>query len=1494
MSKQDDFNIVQRAVSKGLITNEQLQKAIQFQKANQQFTLLQILLNYKQLTTQSIQQLVNETKLGQSTQQNPQPKFSQSGFSQFKQKNHFLHYEIKDKLGQGGMGVVYKAIDTKLRRVVALKLMLHNDSPKAAKRFIREASVTARLKHPNIVDVLEYGDKPYCFFTMEYIEGTTFKDFLRQDEIELSQHIQIIQKMATALFEVHSQGVVHRDIKPANIMIDGQQNPKLMDFGLAKVSDEHGLTKTGNVIGTLRYMSPEQANGEKVDKYSDIYSLGASLYEVLTGRPPFISQTSVNLVMQIIETEPVKPRVINPGIPPELEAICLKCLEKAPQSRYRTAKALAKDLQNFLENRPVSAKPPTIWKRGYKFVSRHRYAVISFAAIYFVIFISAIFSIVQWKKAESEKLVAIEERTQKSTLARSKTISLCKVAMAQGAKAHYEKRWRDCGALMGTSLEYIKNLEGPDVDILRKKAKGYIRSCVRDIAIISQRFNSTKSIFYCKVSFSVDNSLIALFSHSQGFISKNILRLFTISGEHLHDLSGYSQVLKQLVFSPNSKYFAAKGGNTATIWDVQSGDIVATFDENVVKSIDFTEDSRYFLLHTKEKINIWDTAQHKFVGELGEKVKKASFVGKTQVFFANGNKAIVQDSMSGKVVHEFSHEEEIKDTAVSKDRTLLASLSQKEFRVWNAKNGRSVLKKRKSGNKIKIGLSGVAVIDTTELMLFNLEGKKLKKLKFNRAISEVDFAFGGNVLAITSDEQHVYLWGIREKRWLCAPATPDKISDPPKYTPAKSFTGFTQYLHESGAVTNTVERKIATRGGSHLIIIWNMDNGKEEQRIGFYDRIMQHIFSPDGKLLIVATLYEVFILNTHNGRLLERINLGRPDDKKPVLGGFGNFISSIAISPDSSILAIARVKEVTLRRIDGNTELANLNHEKFSFGKVLFSPDGKNLLTTAFSAGKKFLIWDVSNQKILQEIDTKDHCVSIDYSLDGEFVCIGTYSGVYLYNSKTGELLQQIPARRGSGVVFSKSGKFLFYSDNGRINIFDILYQKSSLFSGGKSAYSSENYLIAGSGSGTSVLDIQNLESSARTEGNYSTNNKTAFFPGSKKLFTRVEKDVVIWNTDGKKILSSSHDHITNVVINNDGTKICVISWKKVEIVDVSTGKTIATMEKETKNGGATAAFCPDNHSIVVGRGTNIYLWDFIKDKTFKLSNEFGATHSIEVSSTNKLLTGSGYGSGNKSGVVTLWDLSKKKLLDSSVKHPSGSVRTMFHPQKNIIMSFSFSLAVLQDAKTYKIINKFLLASPNVSPNGKYLIGNRKSKLLVYNLENGKVHELENISQAPFTKTTFSRNSKYLFCDYSEGPAILWDLEMKSPLKTIYKPTTYSTHFVEFSPDNSILLNKWSGRETVSLSKIEWNVKRDKEYVRPRWTKQFLPSDPQKYQKESIFDFRTDIPGWLIEYNLAATPKLFTQYLFERSVSQVLSINKFEIPPVLWETKYKAHLGSKE
>jgi TolB-like protein/Tfp pilus assembly protein PilF len=289
----------------------------------------------------------------------------------------FGDYELLEQIGRGGQGVVFRARQKSLNRIVALKVInLGQWATKAhVKRFRREAEAAARLEHPSIVPIYEVGERDgSCYFSMKFVEGGQLDEVVRRAPMTIRQAVELIAKIARTVHYAHEHDILHRDIKPGNILLDANREPHLTDFGLARlVESESSVTQTLDVLGTPSYMAPEQAvgNNAAVSNATDVYGLGAVLYQLLTGQPPFAGGTTYETIKLLEDTEPRPPRLLNPKVDRDLSTICLKCLEKDPKRRYSSALALAEDLEHWLKHEPIAARRVGPLVHGRKWVRRN-------------------------------------------------------------------------------------------------------------------------------------------------------------------------------------------------------------------------------------------------------------------------------------------------------------------------------------------------------------------------------------------------------------------------------------------------------------------------------------------------------------------------------------------------------------------------------------------------------------------------------------------------------------------------------------------------------------------------------------------------------------------------------------------------------------------------------------------------------------------------------------------------------------------------------------------------------------------------------------------------------------------------------------------------------------------------------------------------------------------------------------------------------------------
>eukprot|EP00913_Durusdinium_trenchii_P005667 g5285.t1 len=365
--------------------------------------------------------------------------------------SRFGDYELIEEIARGGMGIVFKATQISLNRVVALKTIKSGELAGKAEmqRFRAEAEAAAGLDHPNIVPIYEVGEQNgQQFFSMGFVDGQGLDARLKAGPLPPREAVELIRTISEAVQYAHDNGVIHRDLKPANVLIDSDGKPRITDFGLAKnIATDSGMTTTGQIIGTPSFMPPEQAAGKsaEIGPLADVYSLGAMLYALLTGRPPFQAANVMETLKQVLEQEPVSPRVINPAVDQDLETICLKCLRKEPDNRYGAADELAHELDRFLKDKPILARPVKRVERAWRWCRRNPLGATIAALVSLILVASPVVAAIQiqLKRAANESArIALEtqERLKEET----------KRANTQATNA---KRERDTAVRLARKLE---------------------------------------------------------------------------------------------------------------------------------------------------------------------------------------------------------------------------------------------------------------------------------------------------------------------------------------------------------------------------------------------------------------------------------------------------------------------------------------------------------------------------------------------------------------------------------------------------------------------------------------------------------------------------------------------------------------------------------------------------------------------------------------------------------------------------------------------------------------------------------------------------------------------------------------------------------------------------------------------------------------------------------------------------------------------------------
>jgi WD40 repeat protein/predicted Ser/Thr protein kinase len=639
-------------------------------------------------------------------------------------------FEILGELGRGGMGVVYKARQRSLNRVVALKMILAgaHAGPQELDRFRLEAEAAAALQHPNIVQVYEVGEfhgLPYM--ALEFVDGPSLSQKYAGAPQSPRVAAQLVETLARAMHYAHTHGVVHRDLKPANVLLTSDGTPKVTDFGLAKrleAPTKH--TQTGAIMGTAGYMAPEQAAGrnKEVGPAADIHALGAILYELLTGRPPFQGPTTLDAILRVLSDDPLPPAQLQPKVPRDLEVICLHCLQKVPQKRYATAQDLAEDLGRFLAGEPIRARPIGPLGRMVKWVRRR--PVLAMLAATLVVLAAVSFSLLYWNWRQADAARHNERALRHDA---EDALTRARMSLYLNSIAQAEREWRDSNARearrildecpverRGWEWHYARRqyhgelltLEGHADDLtsvafsrngrwlatgsLDKTARIWDARDGRELHVCRAHTGAVTA-----VGFSPDSSRLATAGRD-----RLVILWDPETGTTLRQLSGHRGGVFALAFSPDGKHLATGGEDRVVlVWDLEQGQIERALagHTHFVLGLAFSPDGKRLASGSADNtIRLWDwagTAEPLVLQGHTSEVRAVAFnPAGTRLASASWDKNLrVWDAKTGEPVRTLlGHTQGVYSVAYSPDGRRVASASgDRTVRLWDAEAGRALL-----------------------------------------------------------------------------------------------------------------------------------------------------------------------------------------------------------------------------------------------------------------------------------------------------------------------------------------------------------------------------------------------------------------------------------------------------------------------------------------------------------------------------------------------------------------------------------------------------------------------------------------------------------------------------------------------------------------------------------------------------------------------------------------------------------------------------------
>jgi WD40 repeat protein/tRNA A-37 threonylcarbamoyl transferase component Bud32 len=887
---------------------------------------------------------------------------------------YFGDYELLEEIARGGMGVVYKARQVRLNRIVAVKMILSGQlaSPADLERFHTEAEAAAKLDHPGIVPIFEVGQhEGQQYFSMGFVEGQSLSARMTQGLLPEREAAKIVSTVCDAVQYAHDQGVIHRDLKPGNILVDHRGNPRITDFGLAKLIESHSeLTGTGQILGTPSYMPPEQAAGkaDQIGPAVDVYSLGAILYCLLTGRPPFQAATPVDTLRQVLEQDPVSASRLNAQVPLDLETILVKCLEKDPRRRYASARELGDELSRFLDGRPILARPVGSFERFWRSCRRNPVVAGLMTTVAACLIagtvISTYFAVEARDRAEAE---AFQRGRAEGALGKADERlyrSLVDQARANRLSRRIGQRFKSLEVL-ADAARMAREMSLPEAEFLELRSEAIACLALADVRIDAGWDG------YPSGSLFVDfDGALERYARSDRDGNVSVRR---VADDHeLWKLTGMGPGESWPVLSANGEYLWLASGLGYKLWKLAGEEPTVVLERPPVYAA-FSPDSRH--LATAEPggtITLFDLPSGEQVNRFETGVQIAGCAWhpqQMQLAIGCPTGVRIVDLTTGTQLGHLQQVNGAYFVAWHPDGKMLAAVGpERSIQIWDVPSGKPIaqLKGHTHGGII------------------------------------CAFSHTGDLLASTGWEGKFRLWN---------PRTGEQLFQTPVGMPyVLRFSPDDQRLAAALAANGRLAfLEVAPVGNYYRTLIRDPVHGPAEYQTP--------AISSDGRLLAVGLMDGLGLWDLATGKPLEFLP-GSPtysvlfERSGALLASGAAGLARWPIDVDARAPGTVRIGPQQKLPVNGRSE------------RIAMSRDGRVLGQAMIWGG---LVWHQDSPDVPIRLAPHDDARSLDISPDGRWVATGSHLGttVKIWDASSGQLVRELPLEGGSFVLFSPDGRWL-------------------------------------------------------------------------------------------------------------------------------------------------------------------------------------------------------------------------------------------------------------------------------------------------------------------------------------------------------------------------------------------------------------------------------------------------------------------------------------